>query len=45
MQFSFTGLTGPEAVFIIKALAEHPIKVCGELHSKLTDQYATQVAY
>lgn len=44
MQFTFTGLSDKEAAFIIAALAEHPIKVCGTLHARLVEQHATQVA-
>lgn len=44
MQFAFNGLTAKEAAFIVSALAEFPIKQCGELHRKLTEQYQNQVA-
>lgn len=43
MQINFTGLTPKEAAFIIAALAEQPIKVCGELHGKLVAQHHAQL--
>lgn len=41
--FNYTGLTAKEAAFILAALAEHPIKSCGELHRNLSEQYQTQL--
>ncbi len=36
-------LNDKEAAFIISALAEHPIKVCGELQDRLKKSFASQM--
>lgn len=44
MNINFTGLTAKEGAFIIAALAELPIKQCGELYAKLSAQLQNQIA-